>query len=80
VLVRADLLAQRYGVRPSALLAVDDPYLAWCVDEASALASIARAPRTEGADDPPATGGRVELGPAGLTLNGRIPIVPEPDW
>ena len=38
VLIRADQLAQRYSVRPSALLGVLDTHAAWCVDEASAIA------------------------------------------
>lgn len=36
----ADALAQRYGCRPSDLLKVDDPYQAWCIDEAAAIAGM----------------------------------------
>jgi hypothetical protein len=38
-LARLDELAQRYGTRPSDIAHVTDPYLAYCVDEACALAS-----------------------------------------
>lgn len=38
-LARLDTLAQRYGTRPSTLAGVGDVYLAYCVDEACALAS-----------------------------------------
>ena len=42
VLIRVDTLAQRYSCRPSALLNVTDPYLAYCVDEAAAMAGVHR--------------------------------------
>lgn len=29
-----DKMAQRYRTRPSELLALEDPYVAWCFDEA----------------------------------------------
>jgi hypothetical protein len=38
-LKRLDDLAQRYGVRPSDLTRTRDPYAAYCLDEACALAS-----------------------------------------
>jgi hypothetical protein len=50
-LARLDELAQRYGTRPSAIAGVADPYLAYCVDEACALASGDWRPPKE--PDPP---------------------------
>lgn len=39
---QTDALAQRYGTRPSILLGEADPYRAYCIDEACALAGQAR--------------------------------------
>lgn len=39
LLQRANDLAERYHGRPSTMLGIDDPYLAWCIDEAAAIAS-----------------------------------------
>lgn len=38
-LARVDVLAQRYGTTPAALLGEVDPYRAYCVNEACALAA-----------------------------------------
>lgn len=64
-LKRLDALAQRYHCRPSDLLGLTDVYLAYCVDEACAVAATHASP-------PPATmdnQGRI---------SGTIPRIPRP--
>lgn len=51
-------MALMYRVRPSSLMAIDDPYTAWCLDEAVAEYALridhGETPRPEpGADDKP---------------------------
>jgi hypothetical protein len=38
-------VGQRYGVRPSTLLDVHDPWSAWCVDVAACLVGVEKAPK-----------------------------------
>ena len=54
-LIRADSLAQRYHCRPSTLLGVTDPYTAWCVDEACAIAAVQREMRDRPVQSAPET-------------------------
>lgn len=44
-------VAERFGTRPSVLLAVDEPWAAYCVDEALALRA-ANADAVERGEDP----------------------------
>ncbi len=62
-LEQLDALATRYHVRPSALADERDPYRAYCLDEAAALAGEARETRmieAVRAPDPPPPVRRVQ--------------------
>lgn len=79
-LLNADATAQRYGIRPSALLGVHDEYLAYCIDTAVALAGIDREAQlqqklTDQTQSP--YDGPPMLGPDGI--RGKIPFIGKRD-
>src|SRR5690348_11473273 len=92
ILIRADQLAQRYSVRPSALLGVLDAHAAWCIDEASAIAGNLQEQRDTKAAESTLEGpsGKVKLDgepdhpyigtdARGMpVIRGNIPIIPPP--
>jgi len=74
-----DIVSQRYGQRPSAMLGIADPYRAWCWDEACAIVGLHA--ETE-AMKQGAHGEQAGLRNVGgqVVPSGFIPKVPEPDW
>lgn len=80
-----DVVARRYGTRPSALIDVDDPYLAYCLDEAAAIVGLraeTEALEGEGREgtrtNRPATGGMIRMEQGIPTISGKIPIIRKP--
>lgn len=80
-----DIVAQRYGQRPSALLGIADDYQALLWDEAAAIVGLhfeAEALREQGDGGAAPTRERASLRSVGgqVALAGWLPKVPEPDW
>ena len=77
-----DIVASRYGQRPSALLGIDDPYQALLWDEACAIVGLKAETEAlkERADGAPAsrTDAAVQSVGGQMALSGFIPKVPEP--
>lgn len=62
-------VAERFGTRPSVLLHVDDPWAAYCVDEALALVAA----NADAEQDPEQAGSSQRLGPPSKADLARIP-------
>jgi hypothetical protein len=62
-------VAERFGTRPSVLLAVDEPWAAYCVDEALALVAA----NADSESDPARAGASQQLGPPSKADLARIP-------
>lgn len=57
-------MARRYAQRPSEIMRIEDPYLAYCFDEAIALRGIVSETASMGKNG---SGGNLTFGPGGLT-------------